>query len=46
MYIDLQTQKIQLSMEVREELLTERKKNETNYEQEIQEIVRNMQRCN
>ena len=27
-------------MEVREELLTERKKNETNYEQEIQEIVR------
>ena len=37
--IDLQRQKIHLSMEVREEVLTEKRKHETNYEQEIQEIV-------
>ena len=38
-YTDLRRQKIELSMEIREQLDTEKKKHATNYEQELQDIV-------
>ena len=38
-YADLQRQKIELSMEIREQLDVEKKKYTTNHEQELQDIV-------
>ena len=38
-HTDLRRQKIQLSMEIREQLDAEEKKCGTNYEQELQDIV-------
>lgn len=38
-YVDLRRQKIDLSMEIREQLDVEKNKYATNYEQELQDIV-------